>query len=176
MTKTETIKIMAILNAAYPSFYKNLGKADYEAIVQLWNMQFADYDYSVVSMAVNALISTRVEGYPPTIGAVKEQIVSVTTPTEMTAQEAWGLVMKAVRDSSYHARENHAKLPPIVQEIVKPEELREWGISTSFNESVVSSHFIKAYNQKLEQKKKMDMLPSSIRQAIAQTTERLMLK
>ena len=76
MNPTETKGVLALLRAAYPNFYKDMPRADLLAVVNLWQKQFEEFDGSLVLAAVNSLISSRVEGFPPTIGAVKEQILS----------------------------------------------------------------------------------------------------
>ena len=73
MNRKETQGVLALLRAAYPNFYKGQTKEDLLAVVNLWQIQFADFACEDVIRAVHALIATRTEGFPPTIGAVKEQ-------------------------------------------------------------------------------------------------------
>lgn len=74
MDREETLKIMAVLKAAYPAYYRDMPKRDAENAVSLWNEMFAEDDYAVVGAAVKALIASDVKGFPPNIGAVKAQI------------------------------------------------------------------------------------------------------
>ena len=117
MNKVETKKIMAILWAAYPGFYAKAGDMDKDAAVKLWQECFEEEPYDLVSAAVYALIKTRPNSFPPTIGEVTAQIQRLTKPDEMTELEAWNLVAKALRNSFYGAAEEFAKLPPIVQRL-----------------------------------------------------------
>ena len=80
MDTRETQGILAMIKAAWPNFYRDLPKADLMAAVNLWQVQFAEYDVRLVKAAVHALIATQTEGFPPTIGAVKEQIGKLTAP------------------------------------------------------------------------------------------------
>ena len=52
MTRQETVSILAILRAAFPSFYKGMERKDLEGIVSLWNDMFRDDAANVVAGAV----------------------------------------------------------------------------------------------------------------------------
>lgn len=75
MTKEETIKVLAILKAAYPNSYKNMNKEEANATVTVWAVQFADIPAEVVMIAINKLIATST--FPPAISEVKERIQSL---------------------------------------------------------------------------------------------------
>lgn len=72
MTREETIKILAILKAAYPNSYKNMTKEEASGTVTVWAMQFAKIPAEVVMIAINKLIST--SPFPPAICEVKKKI------------------------------------------------------------------------------------------------------
>lgn len=72
MTREETIKILAILKAAYPNSYKNMTKEEASGTVTVWAMQFARIPAEIVMIAVNKLIST--SPFPPAICEVKNKI------------------------------------------------------------------------------------------------------
>lgn len=72
MTREETIKILAILKAAYPNSYKNMTKEEANGTVTIWAMQFATMPAEVVMLAINKLIST--SPFPPAICEVKNKI------------------------------------------------------------------------------------------------------
>lgn len=72
MTREETIKILAILKAAYPNSYKNMTKEEANGTVTVWTMQFAKIPAEVVMFAINKLIST--SPFPPAICEVKNKI------------------------------------------------------------------------------------------------------
>ena len=65
MTSKETKAVLALMKAAYPNFYKDLPLEDLRAVVNLWQKQFEDYDGMTVLSAVNTLVSSRAEGFPP---------------------------------------------------------------------------------------------------------------
>lgn len=75
MTRDETIKMLAILKAAYPSSYKGMTKEEANGTIAVWTMQFADMPADIVLMALNKLIST--SQFPPAISEVKKKISSL---------------------------------------------------------------------------------------------------
>lgn len=72
MTRDETIKILAILKAAYPNSYKNMTKDEANGTVMVWTTQFQNVSAELVLLAVNKLISTNT--FPPAICEVKKKI------------------------------------------------------------------------------------------------------
>lgn len=72
MTREETIKVLAILKAAYPNSYKNMSKEEANATATVWAVQFADIPADLVMIAVNKIIS--ISPFPPAISEVKEKI------------------------------------------------------------------------------------------------------
>lgn len=72
MTRDETIKMLAILKAAYPNSYKEMTKDEANGMIAVWTMQFANMPADIVLMALNKLIST--SQFPPAISEVKKKI------------------------------------------------------------------------------------------------------
>lgn len=168
MDRTETIKIMAVLRAAYPQYYAKQSNEDLQGIVNLWAEMFSDDAYITVAMAVKALIKTRTSTFPPGIGEITEKIMKITQPEEITEQEAWALVVQATRNSAYNSAEEFAKLPPIVQKIVgSPAQLREWAMMESDQvASVVASNFQRSYRTRAKSEREYTALPQSVKQYI----------
>ena len=162
MNPTETKGVLALLRAAYPNFYKDMPRADLLAVVNLWQKQFEEFDGSLVLAAVNSLISSRVEGFPPTIGAVKEQIRKLTAPEKPSETEAWALVSRATRNGLYGYKEEFEKLPPDIRRVVgSPEQLKADEV-----ESVIASHFMRAYRMVELREREAVLLPRFIRDAL----------
>ncbi len=168
MTREETLAIMGVLKAAYPNFYKGMGRADAEGIVDLWSSMFDQEPAQLVAVAVKAHIANDKKGYPPHIGAIKEAIVKLRTPEEMTEQEAWGLVLKALRNGIYGAQKEFDALPPVIQRLVgSPSQLKEWAMmdGDAVN-SVVASNFQRSYKVRSASEREMLALPQDVRQAM----------
>ena len=76
MTRSEAVKILAVLAAAYPNAaIKNASPTEAEGIVTVWAIQFARIPADIVFMAVNKHIST--DKFFPSISEIKEKVSSV---------------------------------------------------------------------------------------------------
>lgn len=178
MDRTETIKIMAVLRAAYPQYYAKQSAEDLEGIVNLWAEMFADEPYSVVGMAVKALIKTRESTFPPGIGEINAKIMQITQPEEMTELEAWAMVAKALRNSGYSSQEEFEKLPPAVQKIVgSPAQLQEWSqMDSGTVSSVIASNFQRSYKARAKNDREYNALPSTVKAFMAQLASGMDMK
>lgn len=170
MTREETIKVLAVLKAAYPAFYRGMKADELNGIVNLWASQFEGDDYKTVGAAVQAHIATDTKGYPPHIGAIKEAIRKITQPDEMSEMEAWGYVASALRNSGYNSVTEFDKLPPVVRRIVgSPSQLREWAMMDSDTvQSVVQSNFMRSYRVRAQSEREYLALPKSVRELMGQ--------
>ncbi len=178
MTYDDTLAIMSVLKAAYPSFYRDMKRSEAESIVSLWAEMFKDESAEVVAIAVKAHIASDSKGYPPHIGAIKDAIVKLQRPKQMTEQEAWLLVSKATRNGIWGAKEEFEKLPTLLKRIVgSPEQLKEWAMMDSDTlQSVVASNFQRSYKAISEKERETMTLPSSVRGVIAQLSEAMSVK
>ena len=175
MTKHETAKIMAVLQTAYPMFYKGQTQAQIENTVNLWTMMFEDKDYQLVMTAVKGLISTRTETYPPNIGSVNEMIQKLTI-SELTPFEAWEYVRKALGNGIYGYREEWERLPKEVQLAITPDQIHVWAMDENFNEGVASSNFMKSFAARQKNEREMRMIPESVKRLALETAERLKIE
>ncbi len=166
MTREDTIKILAVLRGAYPAFYRDITKQEAESTIALWMSMFDEEPYELVGAAVKAFIAGDSKGFPPSIGQVKERIRQITQPEEMTEQEAWALVSKALRNSTYGSEEEFAKLPPEVQDVVHdPGQLRQWAMSPADSvETVIASNFMRSFKAKQKVNREFTALPTSVKQ------------
>lgn len=170
MDRTETIKIMAVLRAAYPMYYAKQSTEDLQGVVNLWTEMFSDEPYQLVAMAVKALIKTRVSTFPPAIGEITEKIMQLTKPDEMTELEAWALVSKALKNSGYSSREEFEKLPPIIQRIIGSHyQLREWSqLDQDEVDTVVASNFQRSYRARAKSEREFEALPADVKDFMVQ--------
>lgn len=113
MTRDETIKLLAILKAAYPNSYRGMTKDEANGTVNVWATQFASMPAHVVMVAVNKLISTNT--FPPSIGEVKEKIRGL-------YWEVWGMLREHETYGNLTA-ETVAQLEEIMQ-VVEPMRTR----------------------------------------------------
>lgn len=169
MDKTETLKILSVLKAAYPHSYKGMSQRDADAMVNLWTLMFADTAYEAVNAAVCALISTRTVGFSPTVGEVKEKLQSLRNAAALSEQDAWALVSKACSNGLYGYRKEFDRLPPEVQQAVgAPEQLREWArVDVETFQTVVASNFMRTFRANAVRQKEFAMLPSEVQQMVS---------
>ena len=165
MTREDTIKILSVLRGAYPAFYRDITKQEAESTIALWESMFDEEPYQIVAAAVKAFISGDSKGFPPAIGQIKERIRQITQPEEMTEQEAWSLVSKALRNSAYGSAEEFAKLPAEVQAVVHdPGQLRQWAMSPADEvETVIASNFMRSFRAKQKVNKEYMALPTEVK-------------
>lgn len=170
MTKKEMAEIIAIMQANYPDDFRGMSDAAMHGKINLWFMQFRDDDYKEVLAAVMAHIATDTNRFMPPVGVIKAKLVEIRMPDEMTPQEAWALVSKATRNSTYNAGEEFAKLPPVVQRLVgSPMQLQEWAaMDTDTLQSVIGSNFQRSYKVRASKEREFLALPSAVQQTMAQ--------
>lgn len=173
MTAEQTGIIMDILTTAYPRFYNGPDAPDMGQTLMLWTEMFRDDDVAIVAAAVKALIASDEKGFPPHIGAVKKYIRVLTDTEEMTELEAWRCVSKALRNSTYGAKEEFAKLPPIVKKLVgSPEQMRTWGMMESDTvHSVVASNFQRSYKIVSAREREFAKLPQDVKDIAQQIAD-----
>lgn len=172
MTKEETVKILMVIQASYPNFKvenKNLA-------VNTWHTMLEDYDKDLIMASLKAFIATDSSGFAPSIGQIINKATELYQHTsgnsELSEAEAWSLVSKALRNGVYGSEQEFNKLPETVQKAVGSHEmLRVWATDESFNESVVSSNFMRSYRATVERKKEFDKLPASVKQMISTSTQ-----
>ena len=170
MTKKEMAEIIAIMQANYPDDFRGMSDKAMNGKINLWFMQFRDDDYKEVLAAVMAHIATDTGRWMPPVGVIKAKLVEVRTPDEMTPQEAWELVSRATRNSTYNSGEEFAKLPPVIQRLVgSPTQLKEWAaMDTDTLQSVVSSNFQRSYKVRAAKEREFLALPSAVRETMTQ--------
>ena len=165
MNREETLKIMAVLKAAYPNYYRGMTPKDATGIVGLWQEMFDGDPYELVAAAVKALLASDEKGFPPHIGAVKTKLRSLTDRNRMTEGEAWGLVRTALSRSLYRSREEFDKLPKEIQRLVgSPNQLREWAMmDVDTVQSVIASNFQRSYRAREASDREYEALPADVK-------------
>lgn len=179
MTREETQKIIMALVTYYP----NYKPVDFGTTIDLWCDAFVDKNYSDVALAVKTYVMSDTSGFAPSIGAINNLIATISERTngnDLNELEAWSLVSKALRDSTYHSVERFNELPEMVQKAVgSPSNLHNWATTDIETiENVIASNFQRTYRAVLMQEKENRRFPREVRTAIEQnnTNERLMIE
>lgn len=173
MTKKEMAEIISMMQLNYPDSFRDLSDTAVQGKINLWFMQFRDDEYKEVLAAVMAHIATDTNLFMPPVGVIKAKLVEIRQPDEMTELEAWELVSKATRNSTYNSAQEFAKLPPIVQRLVgSPMQLKEWAaMDTETLQSVVASNFQRSYKVRAKSEREYLALPSSVKTYMASLAE-----
>lgn len=163
MTRDETIKILMIIQAAYP----NYKPPDKTVAVNVWSEMLSDISYEQVSVAVKAYIQTDTSGFAPSIGNIREKVQFIfSEEDDLNESAAWSIVWRAICNSGYHAEEEYNKLPPIVQRAVgSPRQLREWGLMENIDGKsivVLQSNFQRVFRIEKEREKERKKLSQNI--------------
>lgn len=161
-------EILAILQTAYPGFYRGMTQQQLEDARKLWLLHFEAQDMNVLGTAVNRLIATRKETWPPTIGEVNDMISEVTGRKDLTAQDAWSIVRKAINNGIYGSRQEWERFPESVRAAVTPDQIRSWAMDDHFNEGVASSGFMRSYREVRERIQRDRMIPENVKDLIRQ--------
>lgn len=177
MTKQETEMIIRVLEAAYPTFYRNKTADDRRDALRLWYDMFLEDDGALVGAAVKAYIATSTSGFPPDIGQIKQRLVRLKAPDMPDESGAWAQVWRAVQNSAYNAEREFEKLHPVVRRVVgNPAMLRAWSqLPPDEVQTVVASNFQRAYRGRAADAAERLALPQEIRQYLeaADPTERI---
>lgn len=171
MTREETKKIIRIICATYPNFKPN----DLTETIDTWDFLLEEYTYQEISLALKAYIATSTSGFAPSIGQLIEKVRSISCGNELSEMEAWALVSDALRNSSYHAEEEFAKLPESVQKAVgSPSLLRSWATTDERSiENVVQSNFMRTYRAELSRKREVQTMPKDVLKIMEQRQQGL---
>nr|DAX66116.1 MAG TPA: replisome organizer [Caudoviricetes sp.] len=113
MTREDTIKILSILKASYPNFYKDMSKKDAETTVNLYTEMFEHNDSKLVAIAIKELIQH--QSYPPTIADIKNKIDDLTTPDELNSSDLWEIFKKTIQKGYYGNLSEFEKLPDSIK-------------------------------------------------------------
>ena len=87
MTEEETLGVMSVLKAAYPSYYRDMKRTEAFAVVGLWQSAFRDEPAEWVAQAVRDFIAGDSKGFPPSIGAIKQAMLQLPRRAEPETAE-----------------------------------------------------------------------------------------
>ena len=175
MTKQETAKLIMMVKATYPNSFKETGSDLLEAMVNAWTMLLAEYDYRSVEAAFFAYSKQDTKGYPPAPGQLIEQITAANEEGEASDEEAWAMVTKAIRNGCYGAKEEFAKLPPLLQKAVgSHENIEAWAMMDSERvHTVIHSQVLRSYRSERDRARTDNKVPEKIRRLMQSALDAL---
>lgn len=161
MTRDETKQILLRISSLYANWKP---QADLRFVVESWWECLSEYSYEQVRMAVRMYGQSDLSGFAPTPGQLIAMIQKTSGPAAMSEIEAWSLVSKAIRNGAYGAEEEFAKLPQPIQKVLgSPSQLKTWAVDEEYNESVVSSQFMRSYRIIVERNEEIARMPEKVR-------------
>jgi len=159
MTRKEVQNLIALATANFPAMQDK----DMRPTAVLWEKMLSDLPYPLAEKALIKVLSTA--KYFPAVAEIREAATELTTPLPMTAAEAWGQVMEAVRKfGSYRAKEAMEWMDPQVANMV-----RRFGfvdICRSEEIGVIRGQFIKLWESQSKREKELSVMPAQIKQLI----------
>ena len=124
-----TAKEFGILADAIKTYFPRDNVLPTENAMRLWYEELKDIPYQLAHLALQKYVCTN--KFAPTIADIREQVAELSNQNYDGLNEtaAWSMVWKAICNSGYHAEEEFAKLPPVIQRAVhSPAQLREWAL------------------------------------------------
>lgn len=162
MTKNEAAVIVKMISTMYPNEYAKLSPESMKLIVEMWASTCEGHTGEQVSAALRQFVASDTSGFAPKPGQLINLIVAHEDGNDLTESEAWSMVLRAASNAIYHAEEEWAKLPPIVQKAVGTSHiLREMAMEPVENNTVNESHFRRVYRTELERERAMRRMPPS---------------
>lgn len=168
MRLEDTAQILARINATYPNWKPD---ADKGTILAAWQDIFQDFTFDAINAALKAYIFSDDSGFAPQPGQLVRMVMKSKETEELSPEEAWQLVYRAICNSYYHADEEFNKLPAECQKAIGgPENLRELGLMDSDTVgSVEKSHFIRQYREEIQRKQELMRIPEKVRKELGIT-------
>lgn len=133
-----------------------------EAALSMWYEELKDLDYDSAGIGLRKYVLTN--RLPPAISDIRAYASAVDAGDEISENQAWEMVYRALGNSGLHADEEFAKLPKVVQRAVhSPGQLREWGkMDIKTVNSVIYSLFVRAYQASCAREKREASLPKDL--------------
>lgn len=160
MTRDEAKHLVMMVSAAYPN-WKPLNLTE---TVDTWAVMLEEFDHDECLATLKSYILTDTSGFAPGIGQVIDRLQRRREGRELGELDAWSMVSKALRNSTYHAEEEFAALPPVLQRTVgNPSNLKEWaGMEMDTVNSVIQSHVVRNYRVAVESMRDDAKIPPAL--------------
>ncbi len=145
-------------------------KEKYKMMIEVWYECLKDIPYDLGMFAVKKAVMS--SSFPPTIHDIRQSATEIITPAEenKTAIEYWDEALKMIRKGSYMTDIEFEKHSEVVKKffgsVAQLRELAATDMDTIA--TVTKGQFLKQIEVLQTRKKEQDLLPSSMRELIAQ--------
>lgn len=144
MTREQVAELLGLVQGYFPTSFR---VEDKTTTVNAWYLVLEDQNAKKILTALKCFVRNDKSGFPPTVGQLMNYKTEIETSGEMSSTEAWMLVTKAIRNSTYHSVEEFEKLPPRVQNALgSPSRLQAMAMNSNFNEGYEMRDFESRYN------------------------------
>lgn len=173
MNKSETVAILAVISAAWPS--RNGQSWVTPEVIDIWSEMFAADDPREVTAAVKGMIST--QKFMPTIADVKEamQKQRALARGDLTAGEAWEKVIKAMHRWGYYQPDKaHEMLGDEIWAVIR--QCGGWAVCCDSEMTVISAQFERRYNARKERQAYAEKLPAGLIEGVRELLGVMMIE
>lgn len=153
------------MQVLYPNWKPS---GDLKFVVSVWEEYLKDYTYEQIFMALKGFVATDRNGFAPSVGQLIESLDNINNPVVMNEQQAWDLVLRAIKNGLYGAEEEFARLPCDIQQAVgSAKTIRQWALlDNETSKNVAKTNFINTYKRVIENDKEMRKLPTGLKTLI----------
>jgi len=178
MTREEVLKIILVIKNTYPKTYEKFTKSDFEGMADMWQLVFEDYTYAQISVGLKVYLTTNTSGFPPVPAQLIAQATQNNPASELTSNEAWSLVYKAICNSTYNSEKEFEKLPDLCKKAIgSAESLKELArMDIDKVQSVEGSHFKRNYEALVKRQTEYNRIPQKTREQLEMLQSRLLLE
>ena len=155
MTRNEVAKICMLIQSMYPGQFAKYDEEQKLRMVEAWAIMLEEYEYNAIQVGLKVYESQNKSGWAPSPGQLIDAMnrVAHNDITEMSAEEAWVWVKKAI--GSWETIRDMAKC------------------ESSVNDTVNRSNFLKTYNRLQNGAREFASMPESIQKLTMRAAERL---
>ena len=165
MTQAEVGKLLAFVTAVYPNIDIRDGTVD------AWHDLLCDLDYKIALAAAKKVVAESDIPALPAVGKIRKAALDLQNGDNITAPEAWGMVVKAVKYYGYYNETKvMSELPPNVTQVVRWMGWQE--ICHSNNPDVIRAQFMRMYEIYCKREQEIKILPSTVKNLFKTISER----
>ena len=163
MNRTETAQLLTLIAETYNQKFELS-----ESKVEAWHSLLQDLDWPLAQAAVKRHILT--SKWPPTVAEIREASVEMSQPPRLTALEAWGRVLDAIRVYGW-PREAEAleAMGPEVAAVVRRFGWME--LCMAEKADVIRGQFTRLWEQQAGREQTTAQLPAAMQRQVAALAE-----
>lgn len=150
MNTVETTKMLTFLKIAYPKHYEKQAQEEFTQVAARWCESLQEYSMNLVMDAVELYIKANKE--PPTPENIIGIIQQILSYGDLSPDEAWELVLSAIKNSVHNSEAEFKNLPLAVQYCVTgAARLKAWAAMPEVNiKCLVEPSFKENYKEHIK--------------------------